>query len=146
MKRRTLYSPVYGKCVGLVLAQSAASLAHAAESTPPSFAPGLLQAVLGLAIVLALIWVAGWLMKKLAPGGLASNALIRTIATTAVGQRERIVLVEVQNTWLVVGVAPGSVNTLHVLPKGELPLTMSSASGSPFDKLLALAKQRRGGS
>ena len=93
----------------------------AADPVQPSFAPGLLQAVLGLALVLALIWVAGWLMKKLAPGGLASSGLVRTIAATAVGQRERVVVVEVQDTWLVLGVAPGRVNTLHVLPKGELP-------------------------
>jgi len=133
----------FGRGVGTLCVAAAASNAYAAESVSPSFAPGLLQAVLGLAVVLALIWVAGWVMKKLAPGGLASTSLIRTIAASAVGQRERIVVVEVQDTWLILGVAPGRINTLHVLPKGELPAVASRSSGSPFEKLLALARNQR---
>ena len=42
-------------------------------------------------------------------------------AGVMVGQRERIVVVEVQDTWLVVGVTPAEMTLLHSLPKGELP-------------------------
>jgi flagellar protein FliO/FliZ len=37
-----------------------------------------------------------------------------------IGNRERIVLVEVADTWIVVGLVPGQIRTLHTLPKGEL--------------------------
>jgi flagellar protein FliO/FliZ len=37
-----------------------------------------------------------------------------------VGQRERVVLVEVADTWLVIGVAPGHVTALHSMPKGDI--------------------------
>jgi flagellar protein FliO/FliZ len=37
-----------------------------------------------------------------------------------IGSRERIVLVEIGDTWLVVGLVPGQIRTLHTLPKGEL--------------------------
>ena len=108
----------------------------AGEAVSPSIASGLAHTVLGLAIVLALIWLAAWALKRIAPRALAANPLIKPLATTAVGQRERVVLVEVENTWLVLGVAPGRVNTLHVLPKGELPQARS-ATGRGFDKLFA---------
>jgi flagellar protein FliO/FliZ len=101
--------------------------------------PGLMQTLFGLAIVLALIWLAAWAMKRIAPAGMGSNALLKIVAATAVGQRERVVLVEIQDTWLVLGVAPGRVNTLHVLPKVNLPAA-TPVGPSPFDRLLARAK------
>jgi flagellar protein FliO/FliZ len=39
------------------------------------------------------------------------------------------VLVEVNDTWLVVGVAPGQVNALHTMPKGQLPPTPRVPNG-----------------
>lgn len=38
-----------------------------------------------------------------------------------IGTRERIVLLEVEDTWIVVGVVPGQIKTLHTMPKGETP-------------------------
>jgi flagellar protein FliO/FliZ len=119
-----------------------AGSANAADAANPSLLPSLAQALFGLALVLGLIWLAAWAMKRIAPAGAGSSALLKTVAATAVGQRERVVLVEVQDTWLVLGVAPGSVNTLHVLPKAELPSAVPGPA-NPFDKLLALAKGRR---
>jgi flagellar protein FliO/FliZ len=83
-------------------------------------AGSLAQSLLGLAIVLAMIAGAAWVLKRLAvqPGG--ATGAIRVIAGAAVGQRERVVLVEVGGTWLVVGVAPGQVCALHTMPKAEL--------------------------
>ena len=41
------------------------------------------------------------------------------IGGVALGPKERLVLVEIGETWLVLGVAPGQVNTLHTLAKPE---------------------------
>ena len=43
-----------------------------------------------------------------------------------VGQRERVVVVEVGGSWLVLGVAPGQVRALHTLP-AQTPLETPSA-------------------
>ena len=43
------------------------------------------------------------------------------LALIGVGARERVVLVEVEGTWLVLGVAQGRVSLLHSLPRGTLP-------------------------
>lgn len=80
----------------------------------------MLQVILGLGLVLAVMAGSAWLLRRL--GGLQgkSGGGIKVIGGSAVGQRERVVLVEVADTWLVIGVAPGHVTALHSMPKGEI--------------------------
>jgi flagellar protein FliO/FliZ len=113
-------------------------LALAAETTRPAYVPppaaavssgSVLQVILSLMLVLAAVFIVGWILKRVnLPQQGAGNAL-KVISGVAVGQRERIVLVEVNDTWLVVGVAPGQVSALHTLPKGVLPSAANPASG-----------------
>ena len=113
-------------------------LALAAETSRPAYVPppaaalssgSVLQVVLSLLLVLAAVFVVGWILKRInLPQQGAGNAL-KVISGVAVGQRERIVLVEVNDTWLVVGVAPGQVNALHTMPKGVLPSASSTTTG-----------------
>jgi flagellar protein FliO/FliZ len=113
-------------------------LALATEAARPAYVPppaaavssgSVLQVVLSLILVLAAVFVVGWILKRInLPQQGAGNAL-KVISGIAVGQRERIVLVEVNDTWLVVGVAPGQVNALHTMPKGVLPSASNPAAG-----------------
>lgn len=97
----------------LAVAQSTAATAELGS--------GVLQVVLSLAIVVLLLIGSLYLLKRIsAPRGAAAG-LLRVIAGTAVGTRERVVLVEVGDTWLVLGVAPGSVTPLHQLPRLAKP-------------------------
>ena len=86
--------------------------------------PQILEAVAGLALVLALIVVLGWAVRRFAhlPG--AGKGLIRVLGGVTLGSRERAVIVAVGGTRLLLGVAPGRVRMLHVLPPEE------SAGGS----------------
>jgi flagellar protein FliO/FliZ len=113
-------------------------LALATEATRPAYVPppaaavssgSVLQVILSLLLVLAAVFVVGWILKRInLPQQGAGNAL-KVISGVAVGQRERIVLVEVNDTWLVVGVAPGQVNALHTMPKGVLPSASNTTTG-----------------
>lgn len=85
-------------------------------------AGSLLQFALGLALVLGLIVAAGWFAKRFQIGTPASG-LVKIVSGAAVGQRERVVVVEVGDTWMVLGVAPGRVNTLHTMPRGTIAAT-----------------------
>ncbi len=119
-------------------AASFSPLVLAAEATRPVYVPpptaavssgSVLQVILSLLLVLAAVVLVGWILKRInLPQQGAGNAL-KVISGVAVGQRERIVLVEVNDTWLVVGVAPGQVNALHTMPKGSLPSTSNIATG-----------------
>ncbi|SIN96068.1 flagellar protein FliO/FliZ [Sulfurivirga caldicuralii] len=73
------------------------------------------QVVLSLLFILALIFVAAWLLKRFAaiPGG-NPNAL-RVISALSVGRQEKIVLLEVGKQQLLVGVTPSRISLLHTL-------------------------------
>jgi flagellar protein FliO/FliZ len=127
------------RCVLPIVAALGASPARAADAAAPDIGVGgLAQAILGLALVLALIWGAAWVMRRLQPHGASGAGTLKIVATQAVGQRERVVVLEVAEQWLVVGVAPGSVSALARLPKGTVaPIT---APANPFAHLLARAR------
>ena len=99
--------------------------AAGAETMQPAYAPpvpavstgSMLQMLAGLLLVLAVIGAAAWLLKRVAANPGTATGSIRVVASAAVGQRERVVLVEIGGTWLVLGVAPGQVRALHSMPK-----------------------------
>lgn len=135
---RTRRLMVCGAVIGasMVLARVARA-ADAVAPPSPLGAGSMLQFGLGLAIVLGLIVAAGWFMKRFSIGTSASG-LIKVVAGASVGQRERVVLVEIGDTWVVLGVAPGRVNALHTLPRGELAAA-TPVGGSPVPAPAAFA-------
>ena len=93
----------------------------AATETPGVSASTLLQTVLGLALVIGILLLAAFFLRRLNGGrGFGSNGPLRVVGGLMIGPRERIVLVEIDDTWIVVGLVPGQIRTLHTLPKGEL--------------------------
>ena len=100
-----------------------------APSSPSSVTDGgMLQVMLGLGLVLAVMAGCAWLLRRLGGMPRGGAGAIKVIGGSAVGQRERVVLIEVNDTWLVVGVAPGHVTALHSMPKGENPLGATQAT------------------
>jgi flagellar protein FliO/FliZ len=114
--------------------------ATAIEGTRPAYAPSppavssgsIVQIIFSLLLVLAVILLVAWLLKRMNVSRQGSGYQLRILSGVAIGQRERIVLVEVQDTWLVVGVGPGQIRTLHTLQKPELQNTESPADNPPF--------------
>lgn len=103
----------------------------------------LVQLLGGLAVVLALLFATLWVLKRLAaPRGEAAG-LLRVVAGTAVGARERVVVVEVAGSWLVLGVAPGRVTALAELPRGTLPPPAEAGQGKDFAGWLKQMMDRR---
>jgi flagellar protein FliO/FliZ len=80
-----------------------------------------MQIIFSLILVLGAVALVAWIMKRINLPQHGAASLLKVISGVAVGQRERIVLVEVNDTWLVVGIAPGQVRTLHTMPKGTIP-------------------------
>jgi flagellar protein FliO/FliZ len=91
--------------------------AAGAADADASLGTSALQMLAGLTLVIAVILGSLWLLKRLSMPRGSQNAVLRIVGGTAVGPRERVVLLEIGDTWLVVGVAPGRVATLHRLPR-----------------------------
>jgi flagellar protein FliO/FliZ len=79
----------------------------------------ILQIIFSLLLVLAAIVLVAWLLKRMNVTRQGPGNLLKVIGGVAIGQRERVVLVEIENTWLVVGVGPGQIRTLHTLQKSD---------------------------
>lgn len=127
----------------LLAALPGAALAQSAGAALPDAGASLLQVLLGLGVVIAALVGGLWLLKRVsAPHGAAAGAL-RVIAGTSVGPRERVVLIEVEDTWLLVGVAPGQVNALHQMPKGRLAAAPAAPPGKDFGARLKQVLERR---
>lgn len=91
---------------------AAPETAKAVSSSP---AAGLVQVTLSLMLVLAAVFAAAWIVRRMRNFGRPGAGAINIIADVALGQKERAVLIQVGAQQLLVGVAPGRVNTLHVL-------------------------------
>src|SRR3979411_2794898 len=91
---------------------------------------GLAQVTLALLIVLVAVFAVAWVVKRMRGFGNRVGNAIDVIADIPLGQKERAVLLKVGTTQILVGVAPGQVNTLHVL---EEPLDLTQPSTGPTD-------------
>lgn len=94
--------------------------AFSAEAAPPSPAFSAFKMVIALALVLGVIAAVAWLFKKITPIGQGQGSVARIVGGVSVGTRERVVVIQVADRWLVVGVAPGRVNAIADMQAGSL--------------------------
>ena len=81
----------------------------------PNMAGSLIQTTLGLLVVLAVIGGAAWMFKRFGSFQTGVQGKLKVVGGISLSSRERIVLLQVGGQQLVVGVAPGQIQTLHVL-------------------------------
>ncbi|PJG62711.1 flagellar biosynthetic protein FliO [Yersinia kristensenii] len=111
----------------------------ATQQTAPAMPAGSVLTQVGSVLggILLLILFAAWLVRRLGFAPQArNNKLLNVRASCQVGQRERVVIVEVDNTWLVLGVTAQQVTPLHTLtrpPDDETSTALSSDAGKPAD-------------
>mgnify|MGYP000887028582 CR=1 FL=1 len=122
------------------------SVAVAAETSNPGLSTGnYLQAMLALAVIVGLLFGLAWLARKASGGKGFGNGSVKVIGGVALSPRERIVLIEVGDTWLVVGIVPGQIRTLHRLPKAsEAAISeITDSPDAPFANWLKKVSERR---
>ena len=107
----------------------------AVTTAPVSGVAGLGQVTLALCIVLGAIFLCAWLARRMRNISSGRAGAVNVVAEVRLGPKERAVLLQVGNTQLLVGVAPGQINALHVLaepvatpPTATLPESVSFKS------------------
>ncbi|MGZ0781909.1 flagellar biosynthetic protein FliO [Pseudomonas sp. TKO26] len=117
-----------GVVLGLPLSALAAEpVASAAAAAPAagSVSGQLTQLVLGLLLVIGLIFFLAWLLRRVQQAGPAGKGqVIELIGSRALGPRDRLVLVQVGNEQILLGLTPGTITPLHVLKE---PVQVPSA-------------------
>jgi flagellar protein FliO/FliZ len=104
--------------------------------------------VLWFVAVLALIPLALWLLKRtplVAGGAIGASGNLRHIAALPLAPNQRVVTIEVgsgdERRWLVLGVTPQSITTLHSMAPQDEPLA-PDATAPGFAQVFA--RLRRG--
>lgn len=111
-------------------------VAETQKSLPHTSSEQMIKMVIGLLFVLMLIFLLAFLFKKYVGSSFIGNNSLKAIAGVSVGQKERVVLVQVGERQLVVGVAPGQVNMLYALEKGEEVSVSNETNSSAFAEKL----------
>jgi flagellar protein FliO/FliZ len=123
--------PKLAALAALIAPAAARAQTAAAGAEGPSLAPMLVA----LVFVLALIPVSMWLLKRFGGGQPSANAGLRVVAQLPLGPRERIVVIEAGERWLLLGVTAASINRVGTLPKGDANALAGSATS--FASLMA---------
>ena len=130
------------------------STVFAATDNQPSVIDSstITEAVGMLAVVLAVIVALGWFVKRYTVQGGGSNVNFDVLGMLRLGPREKLLLVRVGDSQVLLGVTANAINSLQVLPK-ELELCAPKhAEGEPvkragaFQDVLANVLGNRGAS
>ncbi|HWU99165.1 MAG TPA: flagellar biosynthetic protein FliO [Oxalicibacterium sp.] len=119
-----------------------------ASMPAPSPTGGLLQVLLGLIVVLGLMAALAWVLRRFNSAKGLGHADIRVIGGVSVGNRERVVVVEIADQWIVVGVAPGRVSAVATMQKQDVAIATDSDVAPPaknFSNWLAQTLEKRNG-
>jgi flagellar protein FliO/FliZ len=98
------------------------------QAVSPLSAGSLTQLTLSLLAIVALIIAISWALKRLKMGGPRSRGEIAVIDELALGPRERIVLVRVGESQVLVGLGSGGMVGLTPL---ATPIEIKAAPGAP---------------
>jgi flagellar protein FliO/FliZ len=127
-----------GLSVALPLhALAAEPVAQAVAAAPVGSSLGgqLTQLVLGLLLVVGLIFVLAWLMRRVQRVGPGNGQVIEVIGSRALGTRDRLVLVQVAEEQILLGITPGRITPLHVL-KTPVNVAQTQAATPEFAQRL----------
>lgn len=127
------------------------ALAQAAETAPAPVASAgaaatagsFFQVLVGLIVVLGLMAVMAWTLKRFNLARIAGNTPIKVVGGVSVGNRERVMVVEVADQWIVVGVATGQVTALSTMPRpAGLPADTAASPASKAGNFAHWLKQQ----
>ena len=133
----------FANAAAVLLSLAAGSaLAQTAESVEATAAvPSVGRLLLGLLAVLALLLLCAWLVRR---GGLTGHSgVIKVVSQTPVGTRERVVLIQVGEQQLLIGVTAQQISLLHTLQEPVAPAAAGVAGGRFAEQLAQLMKGQR---
>ena len=79
--------------------------------------PEILSLGVSVVVVVGVVILLGWLYSRLRFNGGAGGKTINIVATRGLGPKERLLLVEVGDKQLLVGMTAASVQTLHTFDR-----------------------------
>lgn len=130
---------------------SSTATAHTSESVAvthanePMTSP-LIQVSGALLGIIVLILAAAWVVKRVMPGAIKGRTVngLSVSASASLGNRERVVIVNVEDARLVLGVTAQQVTLLHTLPPTPVDPQPPAAAVPEFASLMKTMLKRPG--
>ena len=102
----------------------------------------LVRLTFGLVLIVAIIFFIAWVLKRSNLTRGSTGGVIRVIAGMALGTRDRLVVVQVGEEQLLLGLSPGKIQKLHVLQE-PLDIDEPSTGLSSFARKLSEANKNQ---
>lgn len=118
-----------------------------ATLSQPSAVPGspLLQVSGALFGIIAFILIAAWLAKRFGLAGKTAAARgLKVTASTSLGPRERVVIVDVDDARLVLGITASNISVLHKLPPAPVSADAGAEAPADFQSVMKSLLKRSG--
>ncbi len=126
--------------LALLLSCNTAAYAETVGATPINPVISLLKMSVALTLVLGILWFCSRILKKFHAPNLQAKSGLKLVSTYNLGQREKLLVMQVGDEQLLLGVTSASISTLHVLPTPlDLPTSDTAVS---FKKTLRAAMNR----
>ena len=104
----------------------------------------LSRIIIGLVLILLLIFLLAWVMKKMQLTPQSGQQLIKIVSAISVGHRDRIALIQVGGEQILVGLTPGRIHKLHELKSAvEVSQDEGLAHGQFAQKFTRLMGQNK---
>jgi flagellar protein FliO/FliZ len=134
---------IFLRLVAAAALLSALNAQAAEQSSAVASAASFFQVLMGLLVVLGLMAAIAWSLKRLNIAKVAGNAPVKVVGGVSVGNRERVIVVEVADQWIVVGVATGQVTALSTMARPQnLPPSSSQDTALPMNQFAVWLKQK----
>jgi flagellar protein FliO/FliZ len=103
-----------------VTAYAEGEIVIGSKSVEPFSTANLSEWTIGLFAVLVVIGIVAWVAKRFSGFGVNQVGHMNVVSGISVGHREKVLLIRAGEQHLLLGVAPGRVQTLHTFDKGEI--------------------------
>ncbi|HLU18551.1 MAG TPA: flagellar biosynthetic protein FliO [Pusillimonas sp.] len=90
-----------------------------------------LRMVASLAFIVFIILAGAWLLRRTGLLRAGGGQAVKIVGAQSLGARSSIVVVQVEDAQLVVGVTPQQITLLHTMPPGQLTTGPESVSDLP---------------
>jgi flagellar protein FliO/FliZ len=134
-----LYSLLF--IAGPLMAEQSANQIPSVDEVSSSY---ISRIVIGLVLILVLIFLLAWVMKKMQLTPQSGQQLIKIISAISVGHRDRIALIQVGDEQILVGLTPGRIHKLHELKSAvDISHDEDMAPGQFAEKLSRLMNRNK---
>jgi flagellar protein FliO/FliZ len=96
---------------------------HAASATDTPAAANMIQVTLSLLLIVGLLFGFSYVVKKFGLGKMINSSQfpVKVIGAISIGSNQRLMVIEVGDEWIVLGITPQNMTTITSMPRQVAP-------------------------